>query len=135
MSSIFYSRFKKGDIEKYGSLSGAIKNYIAELEKDEFIVPKDLVGDNKEGLTPLSPTNSYFGTLDTLILNIKRGLKSLRIEKIEFWKDLLNMYNQDSEAFDYEFKMSQLRTKDMEDRVSKITSEDFKDLMGDRDSE
>lgn len=135
MSSIFYNRFKKGDMEKYGSLGGAIKNYIAELEKDEFIVPKDMVGDNKEGLTPLSPTNSYFGTLDTLIFNIKRGLESLRIEKINFWKDLLNMYSQDSEALDYEFRMSQSRTKEMEKRASELTPEDFKDLIWDPNSE
>lgn len=129
MLSIFYSRFKKEDLEKYGSLDGAIKNYIAELEKDEFLVPKDLVGDNQEGLIPLSPTDSYLGSLDTLISHIKRGLKSLRTEKIDFWKDLLNMYNQDNEALDYEFKMSKLRTKEMEERISKITPEDFKDLI------
>ena len=129
MLSIFYSRFKKEDLEKYGSLDGAIKNYIAELEKDEFLVPKDLVGDNQEGLIPLSPTDSYLGSLDTLISHIKRGLKSLRTEKIDFWKDLLNMYNQDNEALDYEFKMSKERSAEMERRASKITPEDFKDLI------
>ena len=131
MLSIFYSRFKKEDMEKYGSLGGAIKNYITELEKDEFLVPKDLVGENKEGLIPLSPTDSYLGTLDTLISNIKRGLKSLRTEKIDFWKDLLNMYNQDNEALDYEFKMSKERSAEMERRASKLTPDDFKDLIWD----
>jgi len=55
----------------------------------------------------------------------------LREENIQFWTALLEKYRNDKEAFDYEFKMSRLRTKDMKDRVSKITSEDFKDLMGD----
>ncbi len=118
-------------MEKYGSLGGAIKNYITELEKDEFLVPGDLVGNNKEGLTPLSPTDSFHGTLDTLISNIKRGLKSLRTEKIDFWKDLLNKYYEDNEAFDYEFKMSKERSAEMERRASKLTPDDFKDLIWD----
>lgn len=134
MSSIFYSRFKIEDMEKYGNLEEAIKNYIAELRRDEFLVPKDLVGDNQEGLTPLSPTDSYLGTLDTLIFNIKRGLKSLREEKIQFWKELLEKYKKDKEAFDYEFKMSKERSAEMERRASKLTPDDFKDLIWDPDS-
>jgi len=36
---------------------------------------------------------------------------------------------EDKEAFDYEFRMSKQRDIEMEKRVSKLTLEDFKDLI------
>ena len=60
---------------------------------------------------------------------MSNALKALREEKIEFWKELLEKYRKDKEALDYEFKMSKLRTKEMKERVSKLSPEDFKDLL------
>ncbi len=134
ISKALYQNFKLEDLSGNKSLEEAIKDFIVELKHCEYYIPEELVGDNKEGLSSLE-IDYYLGSFDTLVSLMSNALKSLREEKIQFWKELLKKYKNDKEAFDYEFKMSQLRTKDMEERVSKITSEDFKDLMGDGDLE
>lgn len=138
ISGILYSHFKLEDTNESGTLEDTIKEFIEDLESKEFYIPSELVGENKDGLTDLGSDvglEYYFCQLDILLSKIKFAIKSLRDEKLEFWNNLLIKYREDKEAFDYEFKMSKLRTKDMEERVSKITSEDFNDLMGDRNLE
>ena len=62
---------------------------------------------------------------------MSNALKSLREEKIQFWTELLEKYREDKEALDYEFKMSKERSAEMERRASKLTPDDFKDLIWD----
>ncbi len=91
-----------------------------------------MIGKNQDGLTDLGSDvgiEYYLCSLELLLSKIKIAIKSLRKEKISFWTELLYKYRDDKEAFDYEFKMSKLRTKEMEERISKITPEDFKDLI------
>jgi hypothetical protein len=87
-----------------------------------------LVEEKKEGLTPLGG-DYYLGSFDALNSLMSNALKALREERIDFWAKLLNKYRRDKEALDYEFKMSKLRTKEMKERFSKLTPEDFKDLL------
>jgi hypothetical protein len=128
ISEVLYQKFKLENLSGNKSLEEAIEDLIVELKHYEYYIPKEIVGDNKEGLTPLE-IDYYLGSFDALISLISKALKILREEKISFWTKLFNKYREDKDAFDYEFKMSKLRTKEMEERISKITSEDFKDLL------
>lgn len=128
ISEVLYQKFELEDLSSDKSLEKSIEHFIVELEHHKYYIPKELVEENKEGLTPLG-IDYYLGSFDTLILLISNALKALREEKINFWTNLLNKYREDKEGFDYEFKMSMLRTKEMEERVSKLTPEDFKDLL------
>ena len=128
ISDVLYQNFESKNLSGSKSLEKSIKRFIVELEHSEYYIPEELVEDNKKGLTPLE-INYYFGSFDTLISLISNALKSLREEKIQFWKRLLEKYRKDKEPLDYEFKMSKLRTKEMKDRVSKLNPEDFKDLL------
>ncbi len=128
ISRVLYQKFELKNLSGSKSLEEAIEDSIVKLNLYEYYIPDELVEDNKEGLTPLG-IDYYLGSFDTLILLVSNALKSLREERINFWKILLEKYRGDKEAFDYEFKMSKLRTKEMEERASKITPEDFKDLL------
>ena len=128
ISNVLYQNFKLEDLSGNKSLEEAIEDFIAKLKLSEYYIPEELVEDNKEGLTPLG-INYYLGSFDTLISLVSNALKALREERINFWTILLEKYRGDKEALDYEFKMSSLRTKEMKERVSKITPEDFKDLL------
>ena len=128
ISDVLYQNFKLEDLSGDKSLEEAIKDFIAKLKLYEFYIPEELVGEKKEGLTPLG-VDYYLGSFDALISLVSNALKSLREEKIQFWKGLFEKYRKDKEALDYEFKMSSLRTKEMEERASKITPEDFKHLL------
>jgi hypothetical protein len=132
MLSILYSRFSQEDIKKNGSLEEDIIRFIESLNNDEFYIPKELVGKNKEGLTNLGldvGLEYYSCPLDLLISKIRVAIRSIRREKINFWTELLHKYREDKEAFDYEFKMSKERSAEMERRASKLTPDDFKDLI------
>jgi len=128
ISNVLYQNFKLEDLSGNKSLEKSIEHFIAELERSEYYIPGELVGEKKEGLTPLRG-DYYLGSFDTLISLISDALRALREEKIQFWKGLLEKYRKDKEALDYEFKMSKLRTKEMEERASKITPDDFKHLL------
>ncbi len=128
ISEVLYQKFKIKDLSSNKSLEKPIKGFIEELEHYEYYIPEELVEENKEGLTPLE-IDYYLGSFDTLISLISNALKALREEKVQFWKELLEKYRKDKEAFDYEFKMSKLRTKEVEERISKLTPEDFRDLL------
>jgi len=128
ISDVLYQNFKLENLSGSKSLKEAIEDSIAKLNLYEFYIPEELVGEKKEGLTPLG-IDYYLGSFDTLISLMSNALKALREEKIQFWKGLLEKYKKDKEALDYEFKMSKLRTKEMKERVSKITPEDFKGLL------
>ena len=128
ISTVLYQNFKLKNLSDNKSLEKAIEDFIVKLNLYEYYIPEELVGDNKEGLTPLG-VDYYLGSFDTLNSLMSNALKALREEKIQFWKGLLEKYRKDKEALDYEFKMGKLRTKEMKERVSKLTPEDFKDLL------
>ncbi len=128
ISEILYQKFELKNLSGSKSLKEAIEDFIMKLKLYEYYIPEELVGEKKDGLTPLG-VDYYLGSVDILNSLMSNALKALREEKIQFWKELLEKYRKDKEAFDYEFKMSKLRTKEMEERVSKITPEDFKDLL------
>ena len=134
ISKALYQKFELEDLSSNKSLERTIEDFIVGLEHYEYYIPEELVEEKKEGLTPLE-IDYYLGSFDTLISLISNAIKSLRVEKIQFWKELLEKYNQDNEAFDYEFKMSKERSAEMEKRASKLTPDDFKDLIWDGDSE
>jgi hypothetical protein len=125
---ILYARFSQEDVKKGGDLEEAINNFIDSLKTDKFYIPEELIGDNRAELTQIN-TDYYLCSLESLVSNIRNAIKSLREEKIQFWKELLEKYRKDKEGFDYEFKMNKLRTKEMEERISKLTPEDFRDLL------
>ena len=128
ISTVLYQNFKLENLSGNKGLEKSIEHFIAELKHYEYYVPEELVKENKEGLTPLE-INYYLGSFDTLISLMSNALKALREERIRFWNGLLEKYRKDKEALDYEFKMSKLRTKEMKERGSKLTPEDFKDLL------
>ena len=134
ISKVLYQKFKLEDLSSSKSLERTIEDFIVELKHYEYYIPEELVEEEKEGLKPLE-IDYYLGLFDTLISLISNALKSLRTEKIDFWKELLEKYRKDKEAFDYEFKMSKERSAEMERRASKLTPDDFKDLIWDPDSE
>jgi hypothetical protein len=57
-------------------------------------------------------------------------LKSLRDEKIRFWKRVFEMYKKDKEAYDLEFRTKQTRRKKDLDKFSKIDIEEYIDKLG-----
>ena len=128
ISDVLYQNFKLENLSGNKSLEEAIEDFIVKLNLYEYYIPEELVGEKKEGLTPLG-VDYYLGSFDVLNSLMSNALKALREEKINFWTELLHKYREDKEALDYEFKMSKLRTKEMKERVSKITPEDFKDLL------
>lgn len=128
VSEVLYQKFELEDLSSDKSLEKAIEDSIVELKHNEYYIPEGLVEENKEGLTPLE-IDYYLGSIDMLISLVSNALKALREERINFWIKFLKKYREDKEALDYEFKMSKLRTKEMKERVSKITPEDFKDLL------
>ena len=128
ISEVLYQKFELKNLSGSKSLEEAIQDFIVKLNLYEYYIPEELVGEKKEGLTPLG-VDYYLGSFDTLNSLMSNPLKALREEKIQFWKGLLEKYRKDKEALDYEFKMSKLRTKEMKERFSKLTPEDFKDLL------
>jgi len=128
ISGVLYQNFKLEDLSGNKSLEKSIEHFIAKLEHYEYYIPEELVEEKKEGLTPLGG-DYYLGSFDALNSLMSNALKALREERIDFWAKLLNKYRRDKEALDYEFKMSKLRTKEMKERFSKLTPEDFKDLL------
>lgn len=130
ISNVLYQNFNVEDISTSKSLEKAIENFIEHLKHYEYYIPEQLVENNKEGLTSLE-IDYYLGSFDALISLISKALKVLREEKISFWTELLHKYREDKEALDYEFKMSKERSAEMERRASKLTPDDFKDLIWD----
>ncbi len=130
ISKVLYQKFEIKNLSSNKSLEKPIEDFIVGLEHYEYYIPEELVEEKKEGLTPLE-IDYYLGSFDTLISLMSNALKSLREEKIQFWKELLEKYRKDKEAFDYEFKMSIERNAEMEKRASKLTPDDFKDLIWD----
>jgi len=128
ISEVLYQNFKLENLSSDKSLEEAIEDFIVKLKLYEYYIPEELVGEKKEGLTPLG-VDYYLGSFDILNSLMGNALKALREEKIQFWKGLLEKYRKDKEALDYEFKMSMLRTKEMKERVSKLTPEDFRSFM------
>ncbi|NVM17091.1 MAG: hypothetical protein HWN80_05195 [Candidatus Lokiarchaeota archaeon] len=128
ISEVLYQNFELENLSGNKSLEKAIEEFIAKLNRYEYYIPEELVGEQKEGLTPLG-IDYYVGSFDALNSLMSNAMKSLREEKIQFWKGLLEKYRKDKEALDYEFKMSSLRTKEMKERFYKLTPEDFKDLL------
>ena len=84
-----------------------------------------MVAGKKEGLTPLKFNLGYEGSLDSLVECIKENLKSLRDEKIRFWKEFFKKYKEDKEAYDLEFRTKQTQRKKDLDSASKIDIKDY----------
>ncbi len=72
----------------------------------------------------------YTGDLGSAVDCIREVLKSLRDEKISFWKEVFELYKEDKEAFDLEFRTKQTQREEDLDKISKIDIEDYKDKLG-----
>ena len=127
---ILYAEFSLEDVKKDGNLERTIKNFIDSLKADKFYIPEEL----RDNSTELIDIDYNLCTLESLVSGIQKAIKSLREEKIQFWKELLEKYKNDKVAFDYEFKIIKERNAEMEKRASKLTPDDFKDLIWDPNS-
>ena len=72
----------------------------------------------------------YKGDLDSVVDCIREVLKSLRDEKISFWKKIFEEYKEDKEAYDLNFRRTQTRHKKDLDRFSKIDIDKYLDKLG-----
>jgi len=118
ISDSLFKRFSLRSLNKDGSLQDAIKQRIEELGKYNFYLPKNLVPDDKCGITK-NDVGSYYCNIDLLANIFKKTMKSLRDKKIEFWNALLTEYNKDKEGYDLVFRTTEGRRQDDLDRVSR----------------
>lgn len=129
---LLFRRFNSDNLSAQGSLEGSIGEYIKRLEKYHFFVPNDLVDlvEDNNDLTSLEFSSGSEGDLDSVVDCIRDVLKSLRDEKIEFWKRVFELYTEDKEAYDLEFRTKALRHKKDLDRFSKIDIKEYIDKLG-----
>jgi hypothetical protein len=129
VSSKLFTNFNLDNLDKHGSLEGSIKEYIQKLKKYIYFIPNELVelSKNKDNLKRFEGPGyeSYEGDLDSVVDCFRSVLISLRDEKIAFWNGILEMYNEDKEAYDLEFRTTSTRhQKDLE-RLSEIDIDDY----------
>ena len=62
ISEVLYQKFELEDLSSDKSLEKSIEHFIVELEHHKYYIPKELVEENKEGLTPLG-IDYYLGSL------------------------------------------------------------------------
>lgn len=129
---LLFKRFSLDNLDKKGSLEDSIKEYIRGMGKYLYFLPNDLVRlvKDKRGLTSLEFDTGYEGDIDSVVECIRDLLKSLRDEKIEFWKKVFEAYKGDKEAYDLEFRTKQTRRENDLDRFSKIDIEEYIDKLG-----
>ena len=118
ISNALFQNFNLKSLNSNGSLEEAIKKRIEELGKYNFYLPKDLVPDDKSGLTK-NDVGFYDCNIDLLADIFKKTMKSLRDKKIEFWKSVLAEYDKDREGYDLVFRTKRARQNDDLDRVSR----------------
>ena len=129
--SVLFKKFNLGELDKQGHLGGSIKDYIQKLEEYNYYLPNELVelSDDKENLKSnlkrLEFNIGYEGDLDSVVDCFRTMLISLRGEKVEFWKRILEEYNRDKEAYDLEFRTKYRRYKKDLELVSKIDIDDY----------
>ena len=132
ISGSLFKNFNLENLDGKGSLEDSIKNYIEELEKYHFFLPKKLTNfiKNKENLIAYDTGIGYEGDLDSVLECIREILKSLRDEKIEFWKKVFEKYKDDKEGYDLEFRTAETRRKKDLDRFSEIDIKEYIDKLG-----
>ena len=118
IASVLFRRFELEDLDEQKSVELAITNYIKELKKFEYYVPDNLCEEEfcKKGINWIA---NYF----------KNALKSLREEEIRFWKRLFEKYQERKDDYDVEFRTKEILRKRELDYASRLTPEDFKDLI------
>ncbi|MBY8991271.1 MAG: hypothetical protein KGD58_11000 [Candidatus Lokiarchaeota archaeon] len=127
--NVLFQKFNLDHLDDQGSLEGSIEKYISKLNDFIFFLPKSLVKEKKEGLSSLEFDIGYEGNIDTIAEYFKERLKSLREEKVSFWKRLFEEYKKDKEGYDLGFRTKRIRFDKDLDRASKITSEDLKNIF------
>lgn len=132
LSSTLFKNFNLDNLDSKGSVKDSIKERIQELKKYTFFLPNDLVEltNRKNNLASLDFDIGYKGDLDSVIACIGDILRSLRDEKIAFWKEILEKYKEDKEAYDLEFRTKHTRRKKDLDRFSKIDIEEYINKLG-----
>ena len=100
----------------------SIREYIRKMSEYSYLLPNELVNlaKDKNNLTSLEFDIGYEGYLDSVVESIRGVLKSLRDEKIAFWKKIFDTYKDDKEAYDLEFRTKSLRHKKDLDKFSKV---------------
>ncbi len=130
-----FKNFGLDDLNESRSLENSLNNHLSELQEYKFYLPSDLVeGVHQNALTPLKFDIGYEGDLELTIRCIKDVLKSLRDEKIGFWKTLIKEYGRDKEGYDLGFRTISLRQEKDLDRASKITPEDLMNVFKETDN-
>jgi len=123
---LLFRRFNLEQFDNNGSLENAIEDYIKKLEEYNYFIPDSLVTKENDCLTPLEFNIGYKGSLECVIGYVKKILRSLREEKIIFWRNVFRKYKRDKEAFDYESRMKLTRHKTDLDWISEVDIEDYK---------
>jgi len=135
--NVLFQKFEMESLNGRGSLENAIDEYIHQLEEKVFFIPSiffenEKFLDKKKYNLEHDEIGRNFGKLDTLAKIFIDVVKSLREEKIAFWKKFLEEYKKDKEGYDLEFRTKAKRFHKDLDRFSNITKEDlentFKDL-------
>ncbi|NVM17089.1 MAG: hypothetical protein HWN80_05185 [Candidatus Lokiarchaeota archaeon] len=80
ISEVLYQKFELKNLSSNKSLEEAIEEFIVELKLYEYYIPEELVGEKKEGLTPLG-VDYYLGSFNTLNSLMSNALKALREER------------------------------------------------------
>ena len=129
VSNALFTHFNLDNLDEQGHLESSIKEYIQKLKKYNFFLPNELVelSENKDNLKKFEGVGfeSYEGDLESVVDIFRDVLKSLRGENIEFWKGILEQYNEDKEAYDLEFRTTSTRHKKDLEWVSKIDIDEY----------
>jgi len=131
VSNVLFTHFNQDNLDKQGRLESSIKEYIRKLEEYKYFLPNELVElsndtDNDKGnLKKLDFDIGYKSELDSVMRVIRSVLVSLRDEKIAFWNGILELYNEDKEAYDLEFRTKRTRHKKDLEWVSKIDIDEY----------
>lgn len=129
---LLFRRFNLDHLDDKGSLEDSIKEYIQGMGEYLYFLPNDLVRlvKDKRSLTSLEFDTGYEGDLDSVVECIQDLLKTLRDEKIRFWEKVFEMYKEDKEVYDLEFRTKASRHKKDLDRFSKINIKEYVDKLG-----
>lgn len=123
-----FENFSLKHLDGSGSLEGSLSIYIKELKKKLFYIPDELVEKSQIKLKP-NAVGMLFCDLNTIQDIFREILESLRTEKIKFWENLFEVYKNDKEGYNLEFRTKVSRHKKDLDRISKITDEDIESLL------
>ena len=132
---ILFRRFNLDKLDDKGSLEGSIEDYIKGMEDYSYFLPKDIVelSSDKSNLKKFEFGTGYDGDLDSVVECIRDILKSLRDEKIQFWKSFFEKYKEDKEAYDLGFRTKAARRKSDLEKFSKIDIDEYIDNIDEED--